>query len=258
MSAFIEGRNAILEALRSGMPLERVYLAEGTAYATPQGTAPRARPADAVTDILALADAAHVDVEEVSRRWLDERSDRGAHQGVMASAAPFAFTPLESLLSSASDKTQSLLVALDHLTDAGNFGAIARSAEVAGADGLVITKRRSAPIGVGAYKASAGALAWIPVAQEPNLVRALAACKKAGYWVVGASELAPNTMWSQPLEGRLVLVLGSEGTGLSRLTVEACDFTASLPVSGHVGSLNVAQAAAVFIYEWVRRTRGPS
>ena len=225
------------------MPLERIYVASGMTLA------------DAAPEIAALAGTGGVSVESVSRRWLDERSERGAHQGVMAAAAPFAFSPLEAMLGGASDKAKSLLVALDHVTDAGNFGAVARSAEVAGADGLIVTKRRSAPIAAGAYKTSAGALAWLPVAQEPNLVRALEACKRAGYWIVGASEHAQETLWSQPLEGRLVVVLGAEDTGLSRLTLEACDYTASLPRFGHVASLNVAQAAAVFIYEWVRRSQ---
>ncbi len=243
MPALIEGRHAILEALRSGMPLERIYVAS------------RLRLEDSAPEIASLASSADVEIESVSRGWLNERSERGAHQGMMAAAAPFAFTPLEAILEGAAEKADSLLVALDHITDAGNFGAIARSAEVAGADGVIVAKRRSASIGAGAYKTSAGALAWLPVAQAPNLVRALEACKKAGYWVVGASECARESLWDQPLEGKVVVVLGSEDEGLSRLTLDACDFTASLPASGRVGSLNVAQAAAVFFYEWVRRTR---
>ena len=243
MGVFIEGRHAVLEALRSGMPVEQIYVARGT------------RLEDVAPEVAQLSSQAGVGVEGVSRRWLDERSERGAHQGLMASAAPFTFTPLKSILVSARDKKSSLLVAVDHITDAGNLGAIARSAEVAGADGLITAKRRSAPIGAGAYKTSAGALAWLPVAQEPNLVRAIETCKKSGYWVVGASEHSESTIWDQPLEGKLLIVLGSEETGLSRLVARECDFTVSLPVVGHVGSLNVAQAAAVFIYEWVRRTR---
>lgn len=246
MSAYIEGRHAVLEALRSGMPLQRLYVASGT------------RIEDAAPEVATLASSAGVAVEAVARGWLDERSERRAHQGLMAAVAPFVFTPLEVMLETASSKSSSLLVALDHVTDAGNFGAIVRSAEVAGADGLVLTKRRSAPIGLGAYKTSAGALAWLPIAQEPNLVRALETCKKAGYWVVGASEHARETLWDQPLEGRLVVVMGAEDEGLSRLTLEACDFTASLPVSGRIGSLNVAQAASVFFFEWVRRSREQS
>ncbi len=243
MAALVEGRHAVLEALRSGMPLERIYVAEGT------------RLADVAPESASLAASAGVPVESVSRRWLAEHSERGAHQGLMAAVAPFRYVALERILAEASNKPDSLLVALDQVTDSGNFGAIARSAEVVGADGLITTKRRSAAIGAGAYKTSAGALSWLPVAQEPNLVRALEACKHAGYWVLGASEHASETIWRQPFEGRLVVVLGAEGAGLSRLVLETCDLTASLPVSGHVASLNVAQAAAVFMYEWTRRTQ---
>jgi 23S rRNA (guanosine2251-2'-O)-methyltransferase len=244
VAALIEGRHAVLEALRSGMPIRHVYVASGTSLA------------DVAPEIATLAAQSDVGIENVTRGWLDAHSERGAHQGVMAAAAPFVFTPLEAILRRAAENAESLIVALDHVTDAGNFGAITRSVEVAGADGLIITKRRSAPIGAGAYKTSAGALAWLSIAQEPNLVRALETCKKAGYWIVGASEHATETLWSQPFEGKLVVVLGAEDEGLSRLTLEACDFTASLPVHGQVGSLNVAQAAAVFCYEWVRRRHG--
>ncbi len=226
------------------MPVERIVVADGAALG------------EVGSEIAESAAASGVAVQAVPRQWLDERSERGAHQGIMAEVAPFEFAPLDTILRNARDKPASLLVALDHITDAGNFGAVARSAEVAGADGLIVTKRRSAPIGLGAYKTSAGALAWLPIAQEPNLVRSLEACKKAGYWIVGASEHAAGSIWTEPLEGRIVVVLGAEGEGLSRLTLEVCDFTASLPVAGHVGSLNVAQAAAVFFYEWVRRSQG--
>lgn len=243
MPALIEGRHAVLEALRSGVPVERIYVSTGTHLE------------DTMPEIATLAASGGVSVEAVSRRWLDERSERGAHQGVMAAVSPFVFTPLAQVLRNASKKDRSLLIALDHVTDAGNLGAIARSAEVVGADGLIVTKRRSAPIATGAYKSSAGALAWLPVAQEPNLARALDACKDSGYWIVGASEDASETLWDTPVEGRLVLVFGGEEEGLSRLTAEKCDFLAALPVLGHVESLNVAQTAAVYCFEWLRRNR---
>lgn len=242
MSEFIEGRNAVLEALRSGMPIDKVLVAEG------------AKPNPALDEIARRARDAGLPVERVARRTLDDRSEHGAHQGVAAIAKPFAFTPLATLLASARDVPNSLLVALDHVTDAGNFGAVVRSAEVAGAGGVIIAKRRSAALGPGAYKASAGALAWLPIVQETNLVRALETCKKAGYWICGATEHASTLAWDAPLEGRVVLVMGAEGTGLSRLTEESCDFLVRLPVAGRVGSLNVAQAATVLAYEWVRRT----
>ena len=241
MAEFIEGRNAVLEALRSEMPLERILVAEGS------------KPNPVLDEIVRRARQAGLPVDHVSRRSLDDRSERRAHQGVAAVARPFAFTPLAHVLSSAAGKPDSLLVALDHVTDAGNFGAIVRSAEVAGADGVIIAKRRSAAIGPGAYKASAGALAWMPIVQEPNLVRALEAAKQQRYWVAGATERAPVLAWDAPLEGRLVLVMGAEGTGLSRLVEETCDILVRLPVEGRVGSLNVAQATSVLAFEWARR-----
>lgn len=241
MSELIEGRNAVLEALRSGMPLERVLIAEGT------------KPNPVLDEIVRRAREMGLVVDRVARKTLDERSERGAHQGVAAVASPFAFTPLSAMLAAARDKSDSLLVALDHLTDTGNFGAVVRSLEVAGADGVIIAKRRSAAIGAGAYKASAGAVAWMPIAQETNLVRAIDACKSERYWVVGATEHAPTLVWDAPMDGRIVLVMGAEGTGLSRLVEEACDFLVKLPVVGRVGSLNVAQAASVLVFEWVRR-----
>jgi len=241
LSTLVEGRNAVLEALRSDMPVSRVFVAEGL------------RSDHTLVEIERVADRRGVPIERVRRQVLDDLSERGAHQGVIARAAPFRFTPLPRILSEAQSAKQSLLVALDHITDAGNLGAVARSAEVVGAHGLIVPSRRSAALGPGAYKSAAGALAWLPVAQEPNLVRALEACKSAGYWIAGASEHASLSAWAAPLEGRLVLVLGAEDSGLSRLVAENCDFLVSLPVVGRVGSLNVAQAASVLAYEWLRR-----
>jgi 23S rRNA (guanosine2251-2'-O)-methyltransferase len=121
---------------------------------------------------------------------------------------------------------------------------------------VLIAKDRSAEMGTGAYKAAAGAAEHVAVAREPNLPRALEACKAAGWWVAGASEHAGELAWDSPLEGRIVLVLGAEGTGLSRLVERSCDLLVRLPVVGSVGSLNVSSAAAVLAYEWLRRTRG--
>ena len=246
MGGLIEGRHAVSEALRSDMPVSRVLIAEG------------ARSDRALSEIERATAKRGIPLDRVRRQVLDDLSERGAHQGVIARTPDFSFTPLAKILESSREKPASLLIALDHITDAGNLGAIARSAEVVGADGLIVPSKRSAAFGAGAYKTAAGALFWLPVAQEPNLVRALDACKKAGYWIAGASEHASQHAWDAPLEGRLVLVLGAEGTGLSRLVRESCDFVVSLPVSGKVGSLNVAQAASVLAYEWLRRGAGTS
>ncbi len=240
----IEGRNAIIEALRADVPLSRVLIAEG------------ARPDRALIEIERRASEQGVRVERVRKRTLDELSERGAHQGVLAQAAPFAYTSVGTLIERASGREQALIIALDHVTDPGNLGAVARTAEVVGAVGLLVPERRSAAITPAAWKAAAGALAHIPVARVTNLVRALDELKQEAFWVAGASERAEQTVWRAPLEGRLVLVMGSEGTGLSRLTSERCDFLVRLPQAGEVGSLNVAQATTALAYEWLRRTNG--
>ena len=168
---------------------------------------------------------------------LDAKSERGAHQGVLAEAKPYPFATLDEVLARAEGKPNSLIIALDHITDPGNLGAIVRTAEVVGADGVLVAKRRSAAVTAAAYKSSAGALAHVLLAQEANLVRSLERCKKeAGFWVAGASEHASQTVWDAPLEGRVVLVMGSEGEGLARLTRETCDFLVQ-PAAGGQGRL---------------------
>ncbi len=244
MSA-IEGRNAVREALRGGVPVKRLLVAEGL------------KPDPGVEESLRLAQEAGVPVERLPRRDLDRLSERGSHQGLIAEVAPFRFTPLEKVVASSAEASHALVIALDHVTDPGNLGAIVRTAEVAGAAAVVVPERRSAAVTPAAYKAAAGAFAYLPVVQETNLVRALGKLKDAGFWVAGADGSAKQSAWDAPLEGKLVLVLGAEGQGLSRLVREACDFLVRLPQAGKVDSLNVAQAAAVLTYEWVRRSSVP-
>lgn len=241
--SIIEGRNAVIEALRAGMPLRRILLAEGT------------KPDRTLDEIVRRSAEVRVKLARVPKRELDAKSERGAHQGVLAEAEPYRFATLDDVLARGKDKERSLIIALDHVTDPGNLGAIVRTAEVVGADGVLVAKRRSAAVTPAAYKSSAGALAHVALAQEANLVRSLERCKEAGYWVAGASERAQQTVWQAPLEGKLVLVMGSEGEGLARLTRETCDFLVSLPQAGKVGSLNVAQATTAIAYEWLRRAQ---
>ena len=238
----IEGRNAVLEALRADVPIKRVLIAEGT------------KPDRSLDEIARRASSAGADVVRAPKRELDAKSERGAHQGVLAEAAPYRFASLDDVLAAAKGKDDALIIALDQVTDPGNLGAIVRTAEVVGADGVLIAKRRSAAVTPAAYKSSAGALAHARLAQESNLVRSIERCKEAGFWVAGASEHAEQTVWDAPLSGRIVLVMGSEGDGLARLTRETCDYLVRLPQAGKVGSLNVAQATTAIAYEWLRRT----
>lgn len=243
MSETIEGRNAVLEALRSGQQIERVTIAEGT------------KPSAVLDEIRRLAKDSGVLVREAPRAVLDAQSARGAHQGVIGVARPFVYGTLENVIGQAAGHSRSLVVLLDHVTDPGNLGAVIRSVEVAGGDAVLIPRDRSASIGQVAHKSSAGATAHLPVVQIGNVTQALQALKDAGYWVAGADERAEQTLWDAPLDGRIVLVMGAEGSGLARLTRERCDFLVSVPVAGKVSSLNVAQANSVLAFEWVRRGR---
>lgn len=239
----IEGRHAVEELLRSGRRVSSVRVLDAPG-----------KDAEPLERIIRLATEAGVPVKRVTRRELDRDSERGAHQGVIALAEPFRYTPLESVLR-ASGTGPSLLLALDHVTDPGNLGAVVRTADVVGAAGVLIAKDRSADMTPSACKAAAGAVEHVAVSREPNLARALEQCKEHGFWIAGASEHAETLAWDAPLEGRLVIVLGAEGTGLSRLAERGCDMLVRLPVAGSVGSLNVSNAAAVLAYEWLRRQR---
>ncbi|MCX8007812.1 MAG: 23S rRNA (guanosine(2251)-2'-O)-methyltransferase RlmB [Coriobacteriia bacterium] len=241
MGERVEGRRAVLEALRGGLDLVRVEVARG------------AKGDSAIAEIRRAASERGVPVFEVSRESLDAASERGRHQGVAAILRGFRYASLADVFAAHAGDAESTLVVLDHVTDPGNLGAVARSAEAAGAHAVIVPERRSAPVTAVVHKAAAGALAHLPVVRVVNVARALEEIKRAGYWVVGASGDAPTDLWSAPLEGRIALVLGSEGSGLSRLVSETCDVLVSIPMLGRVGSLNVAQAATVLLYEHVRR-----
>lgn len=240
-SDLIEGRRAVEEALSCGMPLRSALVAE------------RSGDRDQALELLASRlEAEGVPVERVPRSRLDALSSHGAHQGVVVRTRPFAYAELADVIRAAGEG-DALVVVLDHVTDQGNFGAIVRTAEVVGAAGVVVAKARSASVGVGAYKTSAGAVMHIPIAQVPNLARALDELKEAGFWACAATEHAEQDVWHAPMGGRLALVMGSEGEGISRLVSERCDFSCRLPQRGRVESLNVAQATTVLCYEWLRR-----
>ena len=252
----IEGRRAAAEALNCGYPVRRALVARGLEEDAAMG------------ELVRQLAAASVPVEWVSRERLDALSSHGAHQGIVLEAGAFPYAELADIVAAADASAVSapsapatdgsavpaLVVVLDHVTDEGNFGAIVRSAEVVGAAGVVIPAKRAAAVGVGAFKTSAGAVMHLPIAQVPNIARALDELKEAGFWVAGASEHAEQVCWDAPMAGRLALVMGSEGDGLSRLVRERCDFLVKLPQRGRTESLNVAQASTVLMYEWLRRT----
>ena len=236
----VGGLHPVRELLRAGTVVHRVLVAEGREASTVLG------------EIRGLADDAGVPVETVSRDHLDARAEGLVHQGVLAVAPPFAYAELDGVLDRAEGPP--LLVALDGVTDPHNLGSIARTAEAVGADALLLPSRRSAGVTATAEKAAAGALAHLPVVRVTNLVRALDECRSRHVWVVGLDGDGPEPIGACPLLTEpVIVVVGSEGRGLARLTREACDVLAHLPMRGAVGSLNASVAAGIALYEVLRQ-----
>ncbi len=237
----IEGRRAVAEALDAGIPLKRALVVTST------GERDRS-----LEELIVRLEQAGVRVDYVARDVLDSRSSHGAHQGVMLEVEPFSYATLDDVIEAAGEG-DALVLLLDHVTDEGNFGAIVRTAEVVGAAGVVVANARAARVGTAAYKTSAGAVLHLPIAQVPNLATAAEQLKEAGFWVGAATEHAHDDVWHAPLDGRICLVMGSEGSGVSALMRKKCDFECKLPQRGRVESLNVAQATTAICYEWLRR-----
>ena len=246
MSDYIEGKRPILEALRTHVPLKTILMADNL------------KRDGLVEDILRKAKKSNIAVKTVRRRDLDEKSERGSHQGLIASTKAFEYVNVQTIIESARQSAEknggaALIILLDHITDAGNLGAIARSAEVIGASGIIIPNKRSARVSASTYKSSAGAISHIHLSQVANIAQTIERLKKEGYWVAGASEKAQEVIWDSNLKGKIALVVGSENEGLARLTQESCDFLMRLPQAGKTASLNVAQASTACMYEWLRQ-----
>ncbi len=229
----VPGRRPVAEALRAGRPLDEVVVDQ--------------RRAGRLSELLAQAAAAGVAVRTVSTAELDDLTAGVVHQGV---AAVPAVVPSPGVADLAGD----LVVVLDGITDPHNLGAVARAAEVAGACGLVLPRRRSAHASPAAEKTSAGALSWLPVVVVPNVATGLGQLADAGFWSVGLDGAAEATIWdSDLLDGRVAVVVGAEGSGLSRLVAERVDQLVAIPMRGRLDSLNASTAAAVALFEVVRR-----
>ena len=237
----IEGRNAVLEALRAGRALDKVYIARGETD-------------KAMAHIAGLARERGVSVSDCDRRKLDAMSVTKAHQGVIAVCAVREYASLDDILALAESRGEApFVVVCDEISDPHNLGAIIRSAECVGAHGVVIPRRRSAGLTAVVGKTSAGAAEHLPVARVANISAALQELKDRGLWVYGAAAEGSSPMWETDLTGPLALVIGSEGEGLGRLVRERCDFLVSIPLRGKVGSLNASTAAAVLMYEVLRQ-----
>jgi 23S rRNA (guanosine2251-2'-O)-methyltransferase len=239
----VEGRNAVIEALRAGRPIDKVYILKGDRDATLGHIASKARQAGAV-------------VVDADRRKLDAMSVTQAHQGVIALVSVKEYVDLNDILQTARERGEPpLIVVCDEITDVHNLGAIIRTAECAGAHGVVIPKRRSAGITAVVSKTSAGAVAHMAVARVSNIAAALEDLKKAGVWIYGTAAEGTSILWETDLTGPAAIVIGSEGEGLSRLVRERCDYLIAIPMAGKISSLNASVSAGVVLFDALRQRR---
>ncbi len=235
------GRNAVTEALRAGRGINRVCLAEGD-------------HSGSIPEIEALARAQGIPVQYVARSKIEAIASGHRHQGVLAYVAPVAYVELEDILQAAEAKGEPpFLLLLDELEDPHNLGALLRTADATGVHGVLIPRRRSVPLTATVAKTSAGAVEYVPVARIGNIAQTLKALKAKGFWVAGADMDGSQQYWEADLTGPLVLVVGSEGHGMSRLTKEHCDFIVQMPMVGHINSLNASVAGSILMYESLRQ-----
>ena len=236
----VAGRNAVLEVLHSGHSVNRLLLANG-------------QQEGSIKEIIALAKEEHIVITYVERSKLDKVAGNIKHQGVVAYVPPIDYVPLIDLLDSVSEKDRApFLVLLDELEDPHNLGALLRTADSAGVDGIIIPKRRSCSLSSIVAKVSAGAVEYVPVSRVGSMTQALRLLKKKGYWIAGA-DVGGTIYTKADLTGALALVIGSEGHGIGRLIKEECDFIVSLPMQGHLSSLNAAVAGSILMYEAMRQ-----
>ena len=237
----LEGRNALTEALASGRAIDKVFIAEGSTDRALARLAAQAKQAGAV-------------VVETDRRKLDQMSATGAHHGVIAMVAAHSYATLDDILNRAKERGEApLIVICDELSDPHNLGAIIRTAECAGAHGVVIPKRRSVGLTAIVGKASAGALEYMPVARVTNITNAIKELKERGVWIFGTAAEGATPLYQADLKGAAAIVIGNEGDGMSRLVAESCDLKVSIPMKGRISSLNASAAAAILLYEAVRQ-----
>ena len=242
-STFIEGRNEVIEAFRSGKTIEKVYILDGSH--------------DGKLDTIRReAKKAGIRVDFADRKRLDSISPSGNHQGVVAKTAAYRYAEVPDILKNAEDKGEEpFIFVLDGIEDPHNLGAIIRTADLAGAHGVIIPKDRAVGLTASVARASAGAINYVPVAKVTNLARTMEELKEKGLWFAGA-DMDGELMYGCDLKGPVGLVIGAEGAGLSRLVREKCDYIVSIPTKGHIDSLNASVAAGVLAYEIVRQRRG--
>lgn len=237
---FLEGRNVVLEAFRSGKTIDKLYILNGCKDGPVQTILREAKKQDMIINF-------------VAKERLDQLSQTGHHQGVLAQASAYAYASVEDILEKAREKGEPpFIFLLDGIEDPHNLGAIIRTANLAGAHGVIIPKHRAAGLTATVARTSAGALNYTPVAKVTNLASAIEQLKKEGLWFVCA-DMAGTPMYSLNLTGPIGLVIGNEGEGVGKLIKSTCDMTASIPMKGDIDSLNASVAAGVLAYEIVRQ-----
>ena len=235
----IFGRNSVTELIRSGRPVDKVIVQNGAV--------------GSIGKIVALAKDAGLHIEYADKAVLDKICGSTGHQGIAARTAAHEYADFDELVERlAARNGDALVVLLDGIEDPHNLGAIMRTCECAGADAVVITKNRSCGLNSTVAKTSAGAVEYLPCARVTNMARAVEQLQQAGFWIF-AADMDGERVWDRKLSGKLGIVIGNEGSGVSRLVKEKCDFTVSIPMSGRIGSLNASNAAAILIYETVRQ-----
>lgn len=235
------GRNAVTEALKSGRGINKLWIASGDREGS-------------VAEIAALAKERGIVVQYVERAKIESFAGGHRHQGVLAYVAPVPYAELDDILKAAEAKGEApFLVLLDELEDPHNLGALLRTADATGVHGILIPKRRSVSLNATVAKTSAGAVEYVPVARIGNIAQTLKKLKEKGFWVAGADMDGEKAYYEADLTGPLVLVVGSEGRGMSRLTKEACDFIVSMPMVGRINSLNASVAGSILMYESMRQ-----
>lgn len=239
----IEGRNAVLEAFRSGKTIDKLYILDGCKDGPVQSILREAKKGDTIINF-------------VDKERLDHLSETGKHQGVIAQAAAYEYAEVEDILKAAAEKGEApFLILLDGIEDPHNLGAMIRTANLVGAHGVIIPKHRAVGLTATVAKTSAGALNYTPVAKVTNLTQTMEDLKKQGIWFVCA-DMAGDVMYKSNLTGPIGLVIGNEGSGVSRLVREHCDFTAAIPMKGDIDSLNASVAMGVLSYEILRQRMG--
>jgi 23S rRNA (guanosine2251-2'-O)-methyltransferase len=237
----IEGRNAVIEALKSDRTIEQILIAKGDVEGS-------------INLILGLARDKKVVIKEVDRKKLDNMSVSKAHQGVMAIVTPYKYFQIEDILNYADEKSEKpFLVILDEIEDPHNFGAIIRSAEVCGVHGIIIPKRRNVGVTPVVYKSSAGAVEHMKIAKVTNINAVIDELKEKGVWIYGADMEGESFSFDIDFKGALALVIGSEGRGISKLTKNKCDVLAKIPMVGNINSLNASVAGGIMMYEVLKQ-----